>query len=75
MHTGFSWGNLREEVHLKDPGVGGRIILKLDLLEVGWGGVNMDWMNLAKDRNRWQALVTVVMNLWVPYNVVNFLSS
>jgi hypothetical protein len=28
VHAGFWWGNLREEYHLKDPGVDGRIILK-----------------------------------------------
>jgi hypothetical protein len=37
---------------------------KPDLQEVGCGGV--DWIKLAEDRDRWQALVTVVMNLWVP---------
>ena len=25
-----------------------------------------DWMELAKDRDRWQALVNTVMNLQVP---------
>jgi hypothetical protein len=35
-----------------------------DLLEVGCGG--MDWIKLAQDRNRWGALVDVVMNLRVP---------
>ena len=25
-----------------------------------------DWMELAQDRDRWQALVSTVMNLWVP---------
>jgi hypothetical protein len=34
-----------------------------DLHEVGWGG--MDWIDLAQDRDRWQALVNVVMNLQV----------
>ena len=29
MHTSFWWGNLREIDHLKDPGIDGRIILKL----------------------------------------------
>jgi hypothetical protein len=28
MHTGFWWRGLREGDHLKDPGVGRRIILK-----------------------------------------------
>ena len=38
--------------------------IKLDLEEVG-GGCE-DWMVLAHDRNRWQALVSRVMNLRVP---------
>ena len=28
MHTEFWWGNLREENHLEDPGLDGRITLK-----------------------------------------------
>jgi hypothetical protein len=38
--------------------------IKIDLREVGWGG--MDWINLAQDRDRWPALVNTVMNLRVP---------
>jgi len=30
-----------------------------------WGG-GMDRIELAQDRDRWQALGNVVMNLWVP---------
>jgi hypothetical protein len=37
---------------------------KMDLREIGWGG--MDWINLAKDRDQWRALVNMVMNFRVP---------
>jgi hypothetical protein len=37
--------------------------IKMDLLEIGWGGV--DCIGLAQDRNKWRALVNVVMNLRV----------
>jgi hypothetical protein len=38
--------------------------IRMDLEEVGWGDV--DWIDLAKDKNRWSALVNSVLNLWVP---------
>jgi hypothetical protein len=41
--------------------------IKMDLREVGWwGGGGMDWINLAQNRDRWQALVNAVMILRVP---------
>jgi hypothetical protein len=38
--------------------------IKMNLLEIGWGGV--DWISLAPDRDKWRALVNAIMNLWVP---------
>jgi len=38
--------------------------INMGLQEVGCGG--MDWINLARDRDRWMALLNVVMNLRVP---------
>ena len=38
--------------------------IKMDLEEVG-GGCG-DWMELAQDRDRWRALVSMVMNIRVP---------
>jgi hypothetical protein len=38
--------------------------VKADLKEAGCG--SMDWIELAKDRDRWQEVVNVVMNFRVP---------
>jgi len=50
-----TYGNLR--CRLKDN-------IKMDIQEVGWRG--LDWFDLDQSRDRWQVLVNVVMNLWVP---------
>jgi hypothetical protein len=38
--------------------------IKMDLLEIGFSGV--DWVGIAQDRYRWRALVNAVMDVWVP---------
>jgi hypothetical protein len=38
--------------------------IKMDLRDIGWGG--MDWIYLAQYRDHWRALVNTVMNLPVP---------
>jgi hypothetical protein len=38
--------------------------IRMNLVEVEWGDV--DWIGLAKDRNRWRTLVNSVLNLRVP---------
>jgi hypothetical protein len=35
----------------------------------------MDWIDLAQDRDRWQAYVKAVMNLHIPQNAGNFLTN
>jgi hypothetical protein len=38
--------------------------IRMDLVEVGWGDVN--WIGLAKVRNRWRALANSILNFRVP---------
>jgi hypothetical protein len=63
VHTWSWWADVMERDHFEDLGRDGRIILKW-IFKMWDGG--MDWTDLAQDRDRWQALVNVVMNLWVP---------
>jgi hypothetical protein len=37
--------------------------IKIDLVEIGWGGV--DWIGLDPDKYSWRALVNVAMDLRV----------
>ena len=50
-----------------------RYNIRMDLQEVGCGYV--DWIGLAQDRDRWRTLVSTVMNVRVPWNAGNFLTS
>ena len=49
--------------HLEDPGVDGRKILQW-IFKKRDG--DMDWIDVAQDRDSWRALVNAVMNLRVP---------
>jgi len=52
------------KVLFKGPGHRWEESIKMDVQELGWAG--MDWIDQAQDRDRWQVLVNVVVNLWVP---------
>jgi hypothetical protein len=45
----------------------------MELQGVGFG--SMDWIGLAQDKDRFRALVSAVMNLWIPQNEENFLTN
>jgi len=45
----------------------------MNLCEIEWKG--MDWMHLARDRDRCEAHVNTLMNLRVPQKAKNFLTS
>jgi hypothetical protein len=56
-------GNLREREHLDDPGLDERVILKGIIKK--WDGY-LNWIDLAQERDSWQAYLHAIMNLWVP---------
>jgi hypothetical protein len=62
VHTGFWWGDLREDDRLGDTAIDGRTVLKWIFKK--WDG-GMDWIELPQDRDRWRAVVNAVMNLRV----------
>jgi hypothetical protein len=46
--------------------------IKIDPREIEWDDV--DWIDMAQDRDQWRDLVNTVMNLRVPKNAWKFLS-
>jgi hypothetical protein len=48
-----------ERDHLEDPGVDGRIVLRLIFRK---GDVDMDWIDWGQYRDRWRALINAAKN-------------
>jgi hypothetical protein len=72
VYTGFWWGNLRESDRLGDPGEDGRIILRWIFRK--WdGGCGLD--RAGSGQGQVAVLFSSVMNLRVPQNAENFLTS
>jgi len=51
---------------LEDPAVDGRIILRWIFRKWDGEGGDMDWIELAQDRDRWWELANAVLNILVP---------
>jgi hypothetical protein len=64
MRIGYLWGKPEGKRPLGRPRRRRVDNIKMDLLEIGWGGV--DWIGLAQERDKWRALMNAVMNLRVP---------
>jgi len=57
-------GKPEEKRPLGRPRVRWVVNIRMDLQKVGCG--YMDWIGLVQDRDRWQKLVSAVMNIRVP---------
>jgi hypothetical protein len=64
VHAGFWWERQKERNIYKRTRRRWENNIKMDLREIGRGGV--DWVDLAQDRDQWREFVNTVMNLWVP---------
>jgi hypothetical protein len=64
MHIGYWWESQKLRDHWEDQAVGVWKIIKMDLREIGWNG--MDWIDLAQDRDQCRALLNTLMYLQVP---------
>jgi hypothetical protein len=59
----FGWKTQRDKTTQKTRH-GWEHNIRMDFREIGWEGV--DWIHLAQDRDQWQAVVNMIMNLHVP---------
>ena len=60
MYTGFWWGKPEGKRPLGRPRHRWEDNIKVDLQKVVFEG--MGWLDLAQDRDRWQALGNMLMN-------------
>jgi hypothetical protein len=63
-YTGYWWGVPEGKRTLERHRRRWEDNIEMDLQDVGCG--DMDWIELAQDRDRWRALVNAVMKLQVP---------
>jgi hypothetical protein len=66
MHAKFWWGNLKEKHRLEEIGVGGVHDIEIGLKEIRLDDV--DWINLAQDRDEQRDIVSTVINFRGPEN-------
>ena len=57
----FWFGDLRETGHLGELGIDWRVNTEMDIQELEWG--DMDWIDLAQDGDKYQALANAVTNI------------
>jgi hypothetical protein len=60
--TRFWWGKPEGKRPFGRPRRRWKDGIRLNLTEIDWRG--LEWIQLAQDRYRWQALVNAVMDLW-----------
>jgi hypothetical protein len=71
-HVEFCWGKPRERNDLEDLGMDERIIINSNSRKLVWG---LDCIDLAQDRDRWNAFVIAAIDLSVPRNSDKFLAN
>jgi hypothetical protein len=64
VHIDFWWGKFKESDHLRGLGVDGRTVL--ERIFINRMRVGVDWIDMARDTNKWWAFVNSGMNLRVP---------
>jgi len=72
IHSGFCGINLKKRNHSAELGVD-RVVLKCASREMRLKGA--DWIDLAQDRDNWQAVVNRIINIQAPYNAENIVST